>query len=186
MVSGYDRQMAGIGFNSSVAVNNGNTMVVAWETIDILSLKFRIMAALFPPAGEPAQGPLQLGVGSGYNPSAFVDAGNYLVNSGIDIASDSEGNFFVTWGGSNLLSNQIYLKIIYADGSYLSNEIQVSQGFDLNYSPSLAIDADDTIIISWNKVSLANLFSGIGSVYARRYDNSLQALGDEFKVNISY
>ena len=62
----------------------------------------------------------------------------------------------------------------------------MSQGFDVNNAPSLAVDSEDNIIVTWNKVSLANLLSGIGSVYARRYDNALQALGDEFKVNLSY
>jgi hypothetical protein len=62
----------------------------------------------------------------------------------------------------------------------------VSQGSDFNNSPSLAIDSEGNIIVAWNKVSLANLLSGSGSVYVRRYDNTLQALGDEFKVNLSY
>jgi len=62
----------------------------------------------------------------------------------------------------------------------------VSQGFDANYGPSIATDSQGNVIITWNKFSLANLFSGAFSVYARRFDNNLQALGDEFKVNVSY
>jgi hypothetical protein len=161
-------------------------MVIAWNAIDLFSFKVRIMAALYSPTGTSSSGPLQMAMSSGYSPSAFVDAGNYLFNTGIDIAPDSQGNFFITWGGSNLFNDNIYLKAIYNGGSSLSSEIKVSQGFDLNNAPSLAVDSEDNIIVAWNKVSLANLLSGIGSVYARRYDNSLQALGDEFKVNLSY
>jgi len=186
VVSGYDKLMVGMGFNSRVAVNNSNTMVIAWNAIDLFTFKVRIMAALYAPTETSSSGPLQMEMGSGYTPSAFVDAGNYLFNTGIDIAPDSEGNFFVTWGGSNLFNDNIYLKVIYSGGSSLSSEIKVSQGFDFNNAPSLAIDSEDNIIVAWNKVSLSNLLSGIGSVYARRYDNALQALGDEFKVNLSY
>jgi len=186
VVSGYNKQMVGLGFKSRVAVSSSNTALIAWNAIDLFSFKVRIMAALFSPTGTSSSGPLQMGISSAYTPSAFVDAGNYLSNTGIDIAADSGGNFFVTWGGSNLFNDNIYLKAIYGGGSSLSSEIKVSQGFDFNNSPSIAIDSEDTIIVAWNKVSLANLLSGIGSVYARRYDNALQAMGDEFKVNLSY
>jgi hypothetical protein len=185
-VTDYDNLLVGMGFNSRVAVNNSNTMLIAWNAIDLFTFKLRIMAALSAPTDSPSSAPLQMEMGAGYAPSAFVDAGNYLFNTGIDIAPDSNGNFFVTWGGSTLFNDNIYLKAIYSGGSSLSDEIKVSQGSDFNNSPSLAIDSEDNIIIAWNKVSLANLLSGSSSVYARRYDNSLQALGDEFKVNLSY
>ena len=186
VVSDYDKLVVGMGFNSKVAVNSSNTMLIAWNAIDLFSFKVRIMAALYSPTGTSSSGSLQMVMSSGYSPSAFVDAGNYLFNTGIDIAPDSQGNFFIAWGGSNLFSDNIYLKAIYNGGASLSSEIKVSQGFDVNNAPSLAVDSEDNIIVAWNKVSLANLLSGIGSVYARRYDNSLQALGDEFKVNLSY
>ncbi len=186
VVSDHDKLVVGMGFNSRVAVNNSNTMLIAWNVIDLFTFKVRIMAALSAPTAPPSSEPLQMEMGSGYAPAAFVDAGNYLFNTGIDIAPDSEGNFFVTWGGSNLFNDNIYLKAIYGGGASLSSEIKVNQGFDFNNAPSIAIDSEDTIIVVWNKISLSNLLSGSSSVYARRYDNALQALGDEFKVNLSY
>ena len=186
VVSGYDQQMVGMGFNSRVAVNSDNTTIIAWNAIDLLTFKVRIMAALYTPTISSTAGPQLMEMSSGYSPPAFVDAGNYFFNTGIDIAPDSRGNFFITWGGSNLFQHNIFLKAIYNDGSSVSSEIQVSQGVGLNNAPSIAIDSENNIIVAWNKVSLANLLSGIGSVYARRYDNTLQALDDEFKVNLSY
>jgi hypothetical protein len=175
-----------VGFNSRVAVNSSGDMIIAWNTFDVFTLKVRIMATIYSAQGGALSGPLEVGVRPNYIPSNFVDTGNYFLNTGIDITTDSVGNFFITWGGSNILNNQIYLKEIYIDGSYLSNEIQVSQGFDFNYGPSIAADSQGNIIIAWNKFSLMNLSAGASSVYARRFDNSLQALGDEFKVNVSY
>jgi hypothetical protein len=185
VVKDYDKQMVDLGFNSSVATQ-GDKILFAWNVFDLFSLKIRIMATIYSPETQTAGGPIQLGTRLGYTPSAYVDAGNYLVNTGIDVASDANGNFFVAWGGSNLLSNHIYLKEIYADGGSLSNEIQVSQGFEVNYSPSIATDTQGNIIVTWNKVSPLQPFKGIASIYARRYDSNLQALGDEFKVSLSY
>ena len=186
VVSGYDKQLVGMGFNSAVAVNKSGTMIIVWNSIDILSFKVRINAELFPGTETPAEDPIQLGVRSVYVPSAFVDAGNTLLNSGIDIAVNSEGNFLVTWGGRNPVSSHIYLKEVDSTEGYLSSEMQVSQGAGVNSAPSIATDTQGNIIITWNKVSPANLFTGFSSVFARRYDNNLQALGDGFKVNFSY
>ncbi len=185
VVKDYDKQMLDLGFNSSVATQ-GDKILFAWNVFDIFSLKIRIMATIYSPETQTLEGPIQLGTRLGYTPSAYIDAGNYLVNTGIDVASDPNGNFFVAWGGTNLLSNHIYLKEIYADGGSLSNEIQVSQGFEVNYSPSLATDTRGNIIVTWNKVSPLQPLKGISSIYARRYDSNLQALGDEFKVNLNY
>jgi hypothetical protein len=89
LVRDYDKEMVGLGFNSSVAVNESGTMIIAWNSIDLFSFKIRIDAALFPGTGTPSEDPIQLGVRSVYTPSAFVDAGNHLFNSGIDIAANS-------------------------------------------------------------------------------------------------
>jgi len=114
-----------------------------------------------------------------------VDAGNYLSNTGIDIAADSGGNFFVTWGGSNLFNDNIYLKAIYGSGSSLSSEIKVSQGFDFNNSPSIAIDSEDTIIVAGTRFPWQTSSPG-----SARYTPAGMTMpcrhGDEFKVNLSY
>jgi hypothetical protein len=185
VVNDYDKQLLHMGFNSSVSTH-GDKIFFAWNVFDILSLKIRIMATVYTADTLSSEDPIQLGTRLGYTPSAYVDAGNYLVNTDIDVASDANGNFFVAWGGKNLLSNHIYFKEIYADGGSLSNEIQVSQGFEVNHAPSIATDTQGNIIVTWNKISLLEPFKGISSIYARRYDSNLQALGDEFKVNLSY
>ncbi|KPJ61726.1 MAG: hypothetical protein AMJ42_01030 [Deltaproteobacteria bacterium DG_8] len=185
VVSGYDALTVGTGFKSTVAVDSSGNMIIAWNRFDIFTLKVRIEAAIYPAGESSSKGPFEVGVRSNYAPSNYVDDGSYFLNTGIDVAADSEGNFFVTWGGRNLFSSHIYLREIYSNG-YLSNEKTVSQGFDTNYGPSIATDSRGYIIVTWNRFSLLNLFTGAISVYARRYDSNLQALEDEFKVNISY
>ena len=185
VVSGYDGKFVAIGFNSAVAVDSSGNMIISWNSFDIFTFKVRIMANIYSVEESSSKGPFEVGVRSNYAPSDFVDAGNYFSNTGIDIAAGSEDNFFVTWGGSNIFSTHIYLKEIYSDG-YLSNEVQVSQGFDSNYGPSIATDSRGNIIITWNKFSPLNLFTGTFSVYARIFDNNLQAQDNEFKVNIGY
>ncbi len=186
VVTGYDKQTIAIGLLSTVEVDSSGNMIIAWNTFDIFTLKVRIMSAIYPADESSARKVFEVGVRPDIAPSAFVDTGDNFFNMGIAIAADSEDNFFVAWGGSNFFGSHIYFKEIYSDGYYLSNEVQVSQGFDLNYVPSIATDSQGNVIIAWNRFSLADLFTGAFSVYARRFDNDLQALDDEFKVNISY
>jgi hypothetical protein len=186
VVTGYDKQTVAIGLLSTVEVDSSGNMIIAWNTFDIFTLKVRIMSAIYPADESSERKVFEIGVRPDSAPSAFVDTGDNFFNMGIAIAADTEDNFFVAWGGSNFFGSHIYFKEIYSDGYYLSNEVQVSQGFDLNYVPDIATDSQGNIIITWNRFSLADLFTGAFSVYARRFDNTLQALGDEFKVNISY
>jgi hypothetical protein len=180
VVEGYDKLTISVGFNSTAAADSSGNVIIAWNTFDIFTFTTRIMAAIYYAAEESASGiPFEVGVQSDYAPSDYVDTGNHFSIKGMDVTADSEGNFFIAWGGSNLGSEQIYLKAIYSDGNYLSSEIQVSQGFDANYDPSIATDSQGNITITWNKLSDY-------SIYARRFDNNLQALGDEFKVNVIY
>jgi hypothetical protein len=137
------------------------------------------MVQMYHASGETTSSELfKVGVQSEYALSNYLDNGNHTSIKGMDMAADNNGNFFIVWAGKNTLRSQIYLKAIYGNGSYLSNEVQVSQGFEKNHNPSIATDSQGNVIITWNKSS--------SSVYARRFDNNLQALGDEFKVNVVY
>lgn len=187
VVSGYDKETIAVGFNSRVATDSSGNMLIAWNTFDIFTLTTRIMAAIYSATEDSTSGaPFEVTVRSDYAPSDYVDNGNHFSIKGMDVAADSEGNFFITWGGSDIISTHVYLKAIYSDGNYLSSEIQVSQGFDSDYYPSIATDSQGNIIITWNRFSLLELLTGAYSIYARRFDNSLQPLGDEFKVNAAY
>jgi len=185
VVSGYDKQTVAIGFKSAVDVDSNGNMIIVWNRFDIFTLEVRIMAAIYSTEESSSRGSFEVGVRSTYASSNYVDDGSHFLNTGINVAADSEGNFFCTWSGRDLFSTHIYLRKIYSNGE-LSNEKRVSQGFDTNYGPSIAVDNRGYIIVTWNRFSLFDLFTGPVSVYARRYDNNLQALEDEFKVNISY
>ena len=186
-VEGHDKKTESMGFKSTVASNSSGGMIFAWNTFD-LTLRTRIKASLVYGAEEESasKAPVELEVGADFPTTRFIDTGNYTFIRGMDVAVDTEGNFFIAWGGTKLTGTHIYLKAIYSDGVVLSNEVQVSQGFNKNYKPSIATDSLGNIIVTWSKFSLNGLFVGTRSVYARRFDNNLQALGDEFKINVVY
>ena len=187
VVAGYDKETLSIGFNSTVASNSSGDMIIAWNTFDLLTLRTRIKASIVYGTEEEStsKAPVELEVGSAFPTTGFIDTGNYTLIRGMDVAVDTEGNFFIAWGGTNLTGTHIYLKAIYRDGVVLS-KVQVSQGFNKNYDPSIATDSLGNVIVTWSKFSLNGLFTGTRAVYARRFDNNLQALGDEFKVNVVY
>jgi len=183
-----DKETLSMGFNSTVASNSSGDMIIAWNTFDFLTLRTRIKASIVYGSEEESSSKalVELAVGADFPTTRFIDTGNYTFIRGMDVAVDTEGNFFIVWGGTKLTGTHIYLKAIYSNGVVLSNEVQVSQGFNKNYDPSIATDSQGNIIVTWSKFSLKGLFAGTRSVYARRFDNNLQALGDEFKVNIVY
>ena len=183
-----DKETLSMGFNSTVASNSSGDMIIAWNTFDFLTLRTRIKASIVYGSEEESasKAPVELEVGADFPTTRFIDTGNYTFIRGMDVAVDTEGNFFIAWGGTKLTGTHIYLKAIYSDGVVLSNEVQVSQGFNKNYDPSIATDSLGNIIVTWSKFSLNGLFTGTRSVYARRYRNDLQPLGDEFKVNVVY
>jgi len=183
-----DKETLSMGFNSTVASNSSGDMIIAWNTFDFLTLRTRIKASIVYGSEEESSSKalVELAVGADFPTTRFIDTGNYTFIRGMDVAVDTEGNFFIVWGGTKLTGTHIYLKAIYSNGVVLSNEVQVSQGFNKNYDPSIATDSQGNIIVTWSKFSLKGLFAGTRSVYSRRFDNNLQALGDEFKVNIVY
>ena len=183
-----DKETLSMGFNSTVASNSSGDMIIAWNTFDFLTLRTRIKASIVSGSEEESSSKalVELAVGADFPTTRFIDTGNYTFIRGMDVAVDTEGNFFIVWGGTKLTGTHIYLKAIYSDGVVLSNEVQVSQGFNKNYDPSIATDSQGNIIVTWSKFSLKGLFAGTRSVYSRRFDNNLQALGDELKVNVVY
>ena len=183
-----DKETLSMGFNSTVASNSSGDMIIAWNTFDFLTLRTRIKASIVYGSEEESSSKalVELAVGADFPTTRFIDTGNYTFIRGMDVAVDTEGNFFIVWGGTKLTGTHIYLKEIYSDGVVLSNEVQVSQGFNKNYDPSIATDSQGNIIVTWSKFSLKGLFAGTRSVYSRRFDNNLQALGDELKVNVVY
>ncbi len=125
-----------------------------------------------------------------YNASGVAQGAEFVVNTTTadqqgspSVAMDSSGNFVVVWQ-SNLQDGSglgVYGRRYDNTGSALSGEFLINQTTANNqYAPSLAMNASGAFVVTWTSVSQDG---GGDGVYARRYNASGAALGNEFLVN---
>jgi Ca2+-binding RTX toxin-like protein len=94
------------------------------------------------------------------------------------IATESDGDFIITWQGSSDNSDPgIYIQRYDKNGNPQGNELRVSASGD---TPQVAIYANGDFVIVWS----ATKAGGDGQdIYARRYNSDGTTQGNEFKVN---
>ena len=91
------------------------------------------------------------------------------------IAMDADGDFVVTWIGSDGDGEGIYARRYSNAGVALGSEFRVNTTTAGNQSfPRIAIDADGDFVIAW---------TGAGGIYAQRYNSLGSALGSEFQIS---
>ncbi|MBX9789471.1 MAG: PKD domain-containing protein, partial [Pirellulales bacterium] len=114
----------------------------------------------------------------------LVNVGNTAgVQDQPKVASDSAGNYVVTWTGDTTgAGTDIYAQRYDAAGATIGGPWVVNSTAAGNQSFSdVAMNGSGTFVVSW--VSAGQDGSGDG-VYAQRYDSSGVAQGSEFRVNV--
>ncbi|MGD9647322.1 MAG: PKD domain-containing protein [Pirellulales bacterium] len=99
------------------------------------------------------------------------------------VASDSAGNYVVTWTGVTTgAGTDIYAQRYNAAGATIGGPwvVNSTPAGDQSFS-DIAMNASGTFVVTW--VSTGQDGSGDG-VYAQRYDSSGVAQGSEFRVNV--
>ena len=120
-----------------------------------------------------------------YNAAGVAHGNEFRVNtstSGIEqfpsVGVDADGDFVIVW---DQFYREIYGQRYDASGTPQGGEFQVNTYTTDNQSvPSVALDADGDFVIAWN--SRGQDGSDYG-VYARRFDASGAAQGEDFRVN---
>ncbi|WP_445635845.1 putative Ig domain-containing protein [Nostoc sp. DSM 114161] len=137
----------------------------------------------------------QDGSGSGiyfqrYNSAGVAQSSEFQVNTYFTdeqinptVAMDANGNFVISWQsfGQDGSDNGIYAQRYNSIGVKQGSEFRVNTYTDGGQSnPTIAMDASGSFIISWQSFGQDGSDNGI---YARRYNSSGVAQGNEFKVN---
>ncbi|MDB5968182.1 MAG: hypothetical protein JWQ90_632 [Hydrocarboniphaga sp.] len=153
-----------------------NTKVTATLVVGTSSALFDVTTAQAP--GTP------LG-------SAFLVNTYMSVTEASAVASDSAGNFVVTWmsKGQDSSGWGIYAQRYDADGSPQGSEFRVSEfrgkpftSIDQYSSPAIAGDAAGHLVVTWTSYDQDEDGSGWG-IYAQRYAADGSPQGSEFRVS---
>ncbi len=99
------------------------------------------------------------------------------------IAIDTQGNFIITWESNSQdgSANGIFARRYASTGVPIGDSFQVNTFTRTNQeNPAIAVDDEGNFIITWE----SNTQDGSGTgVYAQKYNNQGQPIGEEFQVN---
>ena len=152
-----------------VSIDPSGNFVVVWESASDGS-NSGIAAQRFNAAGVAQGGEFQVNT---YTTSDQIDP---------EVAVDSSGNFVVVWQsyGQDGSDRAVIGRRYDSSGTALGAEFQVNTTTTgAQYLPSVATDPSGAFVVVWSSV----LSSTEVGVFGRRYDNSGNALGSEFRVD---
>jgi hypothetical protein len=157
----------------SVAMRDDGSFIVTWTSKGQDGDKEGIFAQMFDAAGTAAGGVIQV------NNIAPKE------QSYSSVATNSAGDFIVTWSTKRLADNKysIAARQFDSSGTAIGKQFTVDQfdGADQLHS-DVALAVDGSFVVVWQS---SNQDSGSNGIYARRYGSHGQAVGDEFLVNQS-
>src|SRR5262249_44108885 len=145
--------------------------VVAWQSFGQDGSDYGIYARRYNAAGNA--------LGNEFQVNQFTTQAQSFAS----VAMDADGDFVVAWESFTQDGSVfgIYARRYDDAGNAPGNEFRVNQfTTDFQEFASVAMDADGDFVVAWQ--SLDQDGSGDG-VYARRYDDAGNALGNEFQVN---
>jgi hypothetical protein len=154
---------------SALAMNDAGDFVVVWIELEEFGRSMGIYARRYDAAGV-AKGP-------GFRVSTHRGNGQRHVSAAMDAA----GGFVVAW--SSWLQDGsgfgVYAQRFDASGARAGEEFRVNAYTgDDQWEPSVAVGVRGDFVVAWS-----NTMQDGTEVFARRYDASGAALGEEFLVN---
>lgn len=156
----------------SVAMSQSGSFVIAWDSNGQDGSGYEVYARLYTAAGAA--------VGNEFRVNETI-AG---LQADPSVAMERNGDFVIAWtSGSQTAATRydIYARRYSVAGASLGGEFQVNVTVTSDYQtfPSVAMDADGDFVVAFNSYSAGGKYD----VYARRYNSSGAALGNDFRVN---
>jgi hypothetical protein len=161
-----------------VAMDGTGNFVVVWDSQDQDGSSYGVYARRFSSAGTALSGEFLV---NQYTTDLQADP---------TIAMDRAGDFVIAWNSGNLTTGQdgsfygIFARRYNSAGVAVSNEFQVNTyTTDYQTLPVAAMDTDGDFVIAWQSYGQDSSQAGI---YARRFNSSGVALGDDFEANTTF
>ncbi|UCE37561.1 MAG: hypothetical protein JSW00_19255 [Thermoplasmata archaeon] len=155
----------------SVAMDSNSNFVITWISDDQDGDSYGIFAQRYDSNGNP--------LGVEFQVNTYTTAGQAWPS----IAMDSNGNFVIVWTSEEQDGDGygIFAQRYDKNGNPLGVEFQVNTYITNDQKfPSAAMDPNGNFMITWD--SSGQDGSGEG-IYAQRYDNNGNTIGEEFQVN---
>ncbi len=106
------------------------------------------------------------------------------VESQQSVAIAANGNYVVTWTGTDANGKGVYARLYDASRTALTGELAINQTTALDqYHASVAMDDAGNFVVVWSTEGQNGDNNNDTNIYARRYDETGAALGGEFRVN---
>jgi hypothetical protein len=159
---------AGTQNDPAIASNNSGAFVVVWSSNQ--SGNYDILAQRYDKYGRTL--------------GAQITVNTYAIGNQVnpDVAMDAFGNFIVTWSGAGSTDDTgVYARMFDTYGMAAEPEFRVNQYLiSVQDESRVAMDADGDFVVTWTSYSQDSDKDGI---FARRYNVSGVAQGNEFQVN---
>ena len=151
----------------SIAIDDSGNFVITWE--DYRNGDWDIYAQRFNSAGSPHS----------TNFKVNDDAGAFS-NKSPCIATDSSGNFTITWRDERNGNSDIYAQRFIFSGIPLGSNFKVNDDTAITYQgyPVIATNVSGSFAITWQDYR-----NGNRNIYAQRYNSSGSPSGSNFRVN---
>jgi hypothetical protein len=96
------------------------------------------------------------------------------------ISHDSSGGFVVAWSSQEGSAYAVFARRFDSSGGALGDEFRVNNTTNGQFLPVISHDSSGGFVVAWESLGQDGSNEG---VFARRFDSSGGALGDEFQVN---
>jgi hypothetical protein len=165
-VNSYD---TGPQTSPSVARDPAGNFVVSWRGPSLDGAGYHVFARRFDPSGAPTGAEVQV------NGTAAEDLDDPSV------AIDAGGRFVVAWTAYEVAGSSVFARRFAASGTPRGDEFRVHAATtDAPMRPSVASDAASNFVVAWQTRSEDG---SQDTVFARTFDASGTAVGDEFRLN---
>ncbi len=149
-----------------IATDSNNNFIITW--MDYRSGHADIFARIFNNNGVPLSDEFRVNQFTDFSPGEEADDPA--------IATDSNNHIIITWEDPRFGEDNVFARIFDNTGNPLTNDFRVDQSPDIGSNPSIAVDSDNHIIITWEETREN------GDIFVRIFDSTGKPLTNEYRV----